>query len=64
METGSIPAPDADRHDAGVLDNGRTAYLASRTGFAWWDISDPAKPRRSGSSEIKPRRTPRAPTRP
>ncbi|MFC5887412.1 trypsin-like peptidase domain-containing protein [Kitasatospora aburaviensis] len=54
VETGSIPAPDADRHDAGVLDNGRTAYLASRTGFAWWDISDPAKPRRSGSSEIKP----------
>ncbi len=53
-EVGSIPAPDADGHDAGVLNHGRTAYLATRSGFDWWDVSDPAKPRRAGSSEIKP----------
>lgn len=53
-EVGSIPAPDAGGHDAGVLNHGRTAYLASKAGFDWWDVSDPAKPRRTGSSAIKP----------
>ncbi|MFF2546050.1 trypsin-like peptidase domain-containing protein [Kitasatospora sp. NPDC058063] len=53
-EAGSIPAPDADGHDAGLLNHGRTAYLASKAGFDWWDVSDPAKPRRTGSSAIKP----------
>ncbi|MGV9271214.1 nSTAND1 domain-containing NTPase [Kitasatospora sp. NPDC003701] len=53
-EAGSIPAPDSGGHDAGVLNHGRTAYLASRTGFEWWDVTDPAKPRRTGSSAIKP----------
>ncbi|MFD9591897.1 trypsin-like peptidase domain-containing protein [Kitasatospora sp. NPDC059973] len=54
VEVGSIPAPDSGGYDAGVLDHGRTAYLASKSGFEWWDIGDPAKPRRAGSSTIKP----------
>ncbi|MFH9355134.1 trypsin-like peptidase domain-containing protein [Kitasatospora sp. NPDC017646] len=53
VEVGSIPAPDANSHDAGVLGHGRTAYLATETGFDWWDISDPAKPRHAGSSTVR-----------
>ncbi|MER7581833.1 trypsin-like peptidase domain-containing protein [Kitasatospora sp. NPDC097691] len=53
VEVGSIPAPDAGGHDAGVLGHGRTAYLATGTGFDWWDISNPAKPRRAGSSDVR-----------
>ncbi len=53
VEVGSIPAPDAGGHDAGILGHGRTAYLATETGFDWWDISDPTKPRRAGSSAVR-----------
>ncbi|MEU2133962.1 WD40 repeat domain-containing protein [Streptomyces sp. NPDC018352] len=49
-EVGSIPVPASNVYDAGVLDHGRTAFLATDTGFDWWDISNPAMPRHAGSS--------------
>lgn len=52
-EVGSIPVPASKINDAGVLDHSRTAYLATDTGFDWWDISNPARPRHASFSTVR-----------
>ncbi|MFE7352396.1 trypsin-like peptidase domain-containing protein [Streptomyces sp. NPDC057543] len=52
-EVGSIPLPATKINDAGVLDHGSTAYVATDTGFDWWDISNPARPRHASFSTVR-----------
>ena len=51
-EIGSIRVPDLTADFAGTLDDGRTAFIVTSKGIDWWDISDPAHPKRGGTSPL------------
>lgn len=50
-EAGSI-TDDAATDSGGILGDGRTAVVVTKSGFDWWDISDPARPVKVGPSRL------------
>ncbi|MFJ9691173.1 trypsin-like peptidase domain-containing protein [Kitasatospora sp. NPDC101183] len=51
-EVGSFPLVDGVQ-DIPVLVDTRTAVVIESTSLAWWDVTDPAKPVRTGTSPVR-----------
>jgi len=52
VETGSVQSSAAVTGPAGVLPDGRTAWLLTSAGVDWWDVSVPAHPTHRGTSSF------------
>ncbi|MFI9272914.1 trypsin-like peptidase domain-containing protein [Kitasatospora sp. NPDC052896] len=51
-EVGSVPVPDPDTDETGVLADGRTAIVITPTGIDWWDTSNPRHPVHGDTTQL------------